>query len=186
MSGSVLHVPQTVARRSPACETSGVTDPLAAAELGSLADSVRRLLGAIARGDVEVSTERKRRLQGALAGLEAALGRGDYLENLVDVEWRTGDGPNPTDDMPSVIRFDCDFGAEIPLWPQQAFLEAMLPEGLRARMAAWQQDFERNFDWRTGWRTEEARRQWDEEGARLLPQVQEVFRGMAEVVPGLR
>lgn len=159
-----------------------MAEPPSPAELGDLADSVRRLLGAIARGAVEVSTERKRRLQGALAGLEAALGRGDYLENLVDVEWRTGDGPNPTDDMPEVIHFSCDFGAQIPLWPQQAFLEAMLPEALRLRMEAWQRDFEQNYDYRVGWRSEAAHNRWLREGTRLFPEVQEVFRGQAEVL----
>lgn len=89
-----------------------------------------------------------------------------------------------TRDMPRVLHLECDVGVEIPMFPQYQAVEDMLPADLRQRMMKWQEFFDHNWHWDRGWKSHEAETEHIQEGEALLPLVQEVFRGKAEVVLG--
>jgi putative acetyltransferase len=79
------------------------------------------------------------------------------------------------------IRMACDWGAEVPLFPQQSFIESLVPDDLMARLKAWQADFEENFHWEKGWLSAELHMRWMETGGALLPEVRRAFSGIAEI-----
>src|SRR5215472_16060883 len=65
--------------------------------------------------------------------------------------------------LPKEIELAPDYMADLPLegdegmidWQDTGFSPQLLD-----RLAAWQQDFDDNFHWQTGWRSAEARGRW--------------------------
>ncbi len=55
--------------------------------------------------------------------------------------------------LPSV-RLSPDYGALSPLWPSSDKTDAMVPKELLTRLIGWQQEFESNFHWETGWQSD--------------------------------
>lgn len=78
--------------------------------------------------------------------------------------------------LPAVIRFAPDYGAKLPLWGEGfgniAWQFTKFSPRLLDRLAAWQQEFDDNHDYRSGWRTAAARDRWARTGERLAAQVQ--------------
>jgi hypothetical protein len=57
----------------------------------------------------------------------------------------------------------------------------MVPESLLGDLIAWQKDFDSNFDWETGWRSDEARCRWADTSVGLVDKVREALEGKAEL-----
>ncbi|MBO3746031.1 hypothetical protein J5X84_08140 [Streptosporangiaceae bacterium NEAU-GS5] len=66
---------------------------------------------------------------------------------------------------PDEIRLMPDYSASLPLWG--AWQEAEFSPELLDRLSAWQEDFDANFHWETGWRSVEARDRWAAQAAEL-------------------
>lgn len=78
-----------------------------------------------------------------------------------------------------VIRFAPDYSVDVPLFPQSDEVEALVPADLLARLVEWQHDFDRNFRWDTGWRSDEAKRDWAAEAVVLESELKEALAGRA-------
>ncbi len=63
--------------------------------------------------------------------------------------------------------------------------DAMVPEELLTRLIGWQQEFESNFHWETGWQSDEAKLCWAEEATVLAAEVRAALEGKAELTVDL-
>lgn len=79
------------------------------------------------------------------------------------------------------VQLMCDYGAEVPLFPQSEFVESLVPPPLRSRLEDWQADFERHYLPEDGWRTAAARERWERTARAIEPEVRAAFAGKAEV-----
>jgi hypothetical protein len=89
------------------------------------------------------------------------------------------------DDEPMSIRLSPDYMAPSPLWPQSEEVEALVPEPLLARLVAWQKDFDANYDWSSGWTSEQARDEWAAAAIDLESELRSVLTGKAELTVDL-
>jgi hypothetical protein len=66
--------------------------------------------------------------------------------------------------LPATIELAPDYSAELPLWGDGfgnvAWQYTKFSPQLLDRLAAWQQEFDDNFRWNTGWRSTEIRDRW--------------------------
>jgi hypothetical protein len=78
--------------------------------------------------------------------------------------------------LPAVIRFGPDYSAPLPLWGEGfgniAWQFTKFSPQLLDRLAAWQQEFDDNYDYRSGWRSAAIRDRWARDAKRLAAQVQ--------------
>src|SRR5262245_10970519 len=75
--------------------------------------------------------------------------------------------------LPDEIRLSPDYSAPLPLWGQGCVpwqLTKFTPE-LLDRLAAWQSEFDDNFQWETGWRSPEIRDHWAAQAEKLAADV---------------
>lgn len=83
------------------------------------------------------------------------------------------------------VRLMCDYGAEVPLFPQSEFIESLVPAVILVRLKAWQEDFDRNFHWERGWKSTEARDRWARTAREIESELKNAFAGKAELVTDL-
>jgi hypothetical protein len=86
---------------------------------------------------------------------------------------------------PPSVRLTPDYGAPSPLWPLSDATDALVPESLLARLVAWQQDFDSNFRWDSGWQSNEAKFRWAAEAAVLEADLRVALEGTAELTVDL-
>lgn len=78
-----------------------------------------------------------------------------------------------------------DYSAPSPLWPLSVGTNSLVPESLLAELIAWQEDFDANFRYDTGWHSEEAKTRWADASVSLVDQVREALDGKAELIVDL-
>lgn len=85
----------------------------------------------------------------------------------------------PARQLPAVVRFTVDYGAELPLWAagfgNVDWKFTGLPNHLLDRLADWQDVFNENFDPKSGWGNVELRDRWAREACRLIELVRSEF-----------
>lgn len=89
------------------------------------------------------------------------------------------------DEPPTSVRLMPEYSAPSPLWPLSDATDALVPKPLLARLIAWQQDFDANFRWNSGWQSQEARTRWANEAETLEAELREALRGKAELTVDL-
>jgi hypothetical protein len=89
-----------------------------------------------------------------------------------------------TDALPQV-RISPDYSAPSPLWPSADETDALVSVDLLARLIAWQEGFDANFHWETGWRSEPAKVRWAEDADVLVAELREALEGKAELTVDL-
>jgi hypothetical protein len=91
--------------------------------------------------------------------------------------------------LPKVIRLAPDYGAPLPLWGKGfgniAWQFTKFPPELLDRLTAWQHDFDDNYHWRRGWKSDEARDRWVSQAEGLASDVQAALGNRAELVVDL-
>jgi hypothetical protein len=91
--------------------------------------------------------------------------------------------------LPGVIRLAPDYFAELPLWADGfgnvAWQFTKFPPKLLDRLAAWQRQFDDNYDCQSGWRSAEIRRRWARDAQVLAAAVQAELGDRAELVVDL-
>lgn len=95
--------------------------------------------------------------------------------------WPLAKGDLAPDERPAKVRLSPDYSAPYPLWPLSDATAAMVPEAVMAKLVAWQKDFDANFHWETGWRSDEARDRWAAAATELGPEVRAALDGRAEL-----
>ena len=86
---------------------------------------------------------------------------------------------------PSVVRLAPEYGVEVPLWPNGDATDSLVPADLLAKLIAWQAFFDSNFEWDTGWCSDDAKSRWAEEAVGLEAEPREALAGKVEVVVDL-
>jgi hypothetical protein len=79
-----------------------------------------------------------------------------------------------------------DYSAKLPLWGCDGsgtigWQSTKFPPGLLDRLFAWQQEFDDNYHWDSGWRSAQIRDHWASEGGELAADVRAEL-GTAELV----
>jgi hypothetical protein len=97
----------------------------------------------------------------------------------------------PTDDdlaqaqpLPKLIELATDYDADLPLWGDGGNIpwqDTGFSPALLDRLAAWQQDFDANYHWDSGWRSAEARDRWTSQGEELAADVRAELGNRAEL-----
>lgn len=86
--------------------------------------------------------------------------------------------------LPDVVELAPDYMAELPLWGDGfgniSWQFTKFSPGLLDRLAAWQQEFDDNFD--RGWRSAEIRDRWAREAGELAADVRAELGTRAELV----
>jgi len=90
-----------------------------------------------------------------------------------------GDRPLPE------VRLSPDYSAPSPLWPTSDETDSLVPEALLAKLIAWQEEFDDNFRWDTGWQSNEAKLQWAAEADILEADLRVALAGKADLVVDL-
>jgi hypothetical protein len=113
-----------------------------------------------------------------------------------DHDWDVTDRPGPpsflaegrpehdwfSDGEPLRLRLAPDYVMGISgLWPSSDDTDAMVSPELLTRLVAWNDEFNVNFHYERGWRSEEARDRWAEESVDLAAQVRAAVEGKAEL-----
>ena len=93
--------------------------------------------------------------------------------------------PPPHEAPPTTVLLSPDFNAPSPLWPLSAATDAMVPQTLLDELIAWQSEFDSNYDWETGWRSEEAKRDWAAASIGLVDKVRGALAGKADLTVNL-
>ena len=83
------------------------------------------------------------------------------------------------------MRLSPDYNAPSPLWPLSDATDALVPESLLARLVAWQEYFDANFRWDSGWQSDEAKSRWAAEAAILETDLRGALAGKAELTVDL-
>jgi hypothetical protein len=91
--------------------------------------------------------------------------------------------------LPGVIVLCPEYGAELPLWGEgwgniDWALTKFSPE-LLDRLAAWQQVFDENYDYETGWRSDAAQDRWAHDANDLAADLRVALGTRAELVVNL-
>jgi hypothetical protein len=61
----------------------------------------------------------------------------------------------------------------------------MIPAALWDDLLAWEGEFEANFEWGSGWRTEKAQSDWATASTELIERVRQAIEGKSELVVNL-
>jgi hypothetical protein len=86
---------------------------------------------------------------------------------------------------PVIIRFMPEYTVEVPLFPQSDDTVVLVPEDLLAKLIRWQREFDQNYHWETGWRSEVIRDRWAAEAVPLEAALREALEGKADLVVDL-
>jgi hypothetical protein len=94
----------------------------------------------------------------------------------------TGDEP-----VPRQIELAPDYSADLPLWGCDgsgniSWQDTKFSPRLLDRLAAWQQDFDANFHWDTGWRSTAVRDHWHRQIGQLAADVRAELGDRAELI----
>jgi hypothetical protein len=81
---------------------------------------------------------------------------------------------------PPTITLMPEYGVEVPLWPQEEETDALVSEGLVAKLKSWQELFASNFG-QSGWTSQEVKFEWLEEAVALEAELREEVAGRVEV-----
>jgi hypothetical protein len=92
--------------------------------------------------------------------------------------------------LPDLIELAPDYSADLPLWGGDgsgnvAWQSTKFSPQLLDRLAAWQQEFETNFHWETGWRSTEIRDQWARQADLLTADIRAELGHRAELTVSL-
>ncbi len=82
-----------------------------------------------------------------------------------------------------MVRLMPEYSAATPLWGDWQRLD--LPELLLRRLVMWQADFDFNFGWDHGWKSDAAREAWAAEAAELETSLRRAVGDRARVVVDL-
>jgi hypothetical protein len=89
------------------------------------------------------------------------------------------------DGVPVVIRFQPEYGVEVPLFPQSDDTDALVPRDLLARLIRWQSEFDQNYHYEKGWKSGEVRDRWAAEAVPLEAELRVALGGKADLVVNL-
>ncbi len=67
------------------------------------------------------------------------------------------------------------------LWPSSDSTDALVPPELLTRLVAWNDEFNANFDYEQGWRSDEACKHWAKEAVELVAELQSTLEGKVEL-----
>jgi hypothetical protein len=76
-----------------------------------------------------------------------------------------------------VLRLYPEYSVNVPLFPLSHDTDSLIPDPLRTRLMAWQKDFDSNFRWGMGWRSDEAKARSAEEAVSLVAALREALEG---------
>jgi putative acetyltransferase len=79
------------------------------------------------------------------------------------------------------IRMMCEYGADVPLFPQSRFVESLVPPDLLEKLRAWQAIFDANCDPYDRWSSAAAKEHWEHMARELGPELRAALAGKAEV-----
>ena len=104
--------------------------------------------------------------------------------------WRPKEaGPGWDEPLPAQIVLAPEYMADLPLWGQGFgnidWRFTRFPPELLDRLAAWQQEFNDNFHWESGWRSAEIRDHWSLQASGLATDVRAALGARAELVVDL-
>lgn len=100
----------------------------------------------------------------------------------------TKDDLDRNEPLPPVIVLAPDYSASLPLWSENgnvAWQDTKFPPELLDRLAAWQQEFDNNFHYDTGWRSAAVRDRWAHDANDLAKDVQAALGTRAELAVDL-
>ena len=100
-------------------------------------------------------------------------------------DMNTSDGGDRPQRPPSKVRLSPDYNAPSPLWPSSDATHALVTESLLARLVAWQEEFDANFRWDSGWQSNKAKFRWAAEAAVLEADLRKALAGKAELTVDL-
>ena len=86
--------------------------------------------------------------------------------------------------LPGQIDLSPDYSADLPLWGcggMLAWQNTKFSPQLLDRLTAWQQEFDANFHWETGWRSAEIRDHWASQAEGLAADVRAELGSRAEL-----
>ena len=86
--------------------------------------------------------------------------------------------------LPKVIELAPDYGADLPLWGDEGNIpwqDTKFRPELLDRLATWQQDFDTNYHWDTGWRSAQAHDRFARQGEELAADVRAELGTRAEL-----
>jgi hypothetical protein len=89
------------------------------------------------------------------------------------------------DGQPVVLRLMPEYNVEVPLFPQSDYTDALVPKSLLAKLMKWQEDFETDFHYETGWRSLEAKERWAAQASPLETELRSALAGKADLVVDL-
>jgi hypothetical protein len=87
--------------------------------------------------------------------------------------------------QPVVIRLYPEYSVSVSLFPQSDDTNALVSEPLLVRLRAWQEFFDQNYRWDSGWRSNEARDRWATEAVPLEAALKIALEGKASLVVDL-
>jgi hypothetical protein len=101
--------------------------------------------------------------------------------------WQPGEADLGWDDpLPDIVELSPDYSAELPLWGEGfgsiSWQFTKFSPGLLDRLAHWQQEFDENFHWDSGWRSAEIRDHWASQAGELAADVRAELGTRAELV----
>lgn len=104
--------------------------------------------------------------------------------------WHPSDEDRARDEpLPPVIRLSPDYSAPLPLWGEGfgciPWQVTKFPPQLLDRLAAWQEDFDDNHHYQTGWRSAAIRDRWAHQARELAADVRGALGTRAELIVDL-
>jgi hypothetical protein len=99
-------------------------------------------------------------------------------------KWQAVTWPNHDGEITSFL-LSPSYGVESPLWPSTVATREMIPAALWDDLLAWEGEFEANFEWGSGWRTEKAQSDWATASTELIERVRQAIEGKSELVVNL-
>jgi len=138
---------------------------------------VPRVLGEVEPADegvVQESIDRLNRMRQGTVRYAASAGPAEDEYNP-SVPWNCS---LAEEGRPAHVRLSPDYWAELPLWGDWP-RDTPLPEDLRRRLAAWQEEFENGYSHTSGWTDAAAREHWLAQADGLADALRELLNGRA-------
>jgi hypothetical protein len=99
-------------------------------------------------------------------------------------KWQAVTWLNHDDNVISLL-LSPSYGAESPLWPSSEATREMIPAALWDDLLTWEREFESNFEWGSGWRTEKVKADWAAAATELIERVRQATESKSELVVNL-